>query len=125
MMMKLSTFNLSFGLLFLLIASSPVVAFQRATPVSHEQVLLSYAPIVKQVIPAVVNIYTKKRVQQKLISPIFEDPVFKQFFGKHFEIPGLSKERVEQSLGSGVIVRPDGYVVTNLHVIKGSDENNN
>ncbi len=51
-------------------------------------------------------------------SPLFDDPIFRQFFGSQM---GLPRERVERSLGSGVLVRPDGVVVTNNHVIKDSD----
>lgn len=92
----------------------------KVPPSSAQQVTLSYAPVVKRVAPAVVNIYTQKIVRQRMISPLFNDPFFQQFFG----VPpqGLTRKRMENSLGSGVIVRPDGMIVTNNHVIAGADE---
>jgi serine protease Do len=89
----------------------------QTVPQSREQVQLSFSPVVKQAAPAVVNIYTRKVVQS--VSPLFNDPFFRQFFGGGLGVP---KERVERSLGSGVIVRADGIVVTNNHVIRDSQE---
>lgn len=79
---------------------------------------VSYANAVAKAQPAVVNIYTTKIVKRKL-HPLFDDPFFKQFFRKG-NIP--KRERMQSSLGSGVIIRADGYVVTNNHVIANSDE---
>jgi len=108
---------------FLLVALSLfiVLPVQAETlPVDREQIKLSFAPLVKQTAPAVVNIYTSKMVQQRVLMPFFDDPVFQQFFG----VPsgGLTRKRMENSLGSGVIVREDGLVVTSAHVIQGADE---
>ena len=80
---------------------------------------LSYAPLVKRTAPAVVNIYTKRTVRT-LPSPLFNDPFFRRFFGDQF--PGGGSERVQNSLGSGVLVDAKGVIVTNNHVIKGADE---
>ncbi len=88
-------------------------------PVSRDQVTLSFAPIVKRVVPAVVNIYIR-HVEKAQPSPFMNDPFFSQFFGGDFG--GLSKDRVVQSLGSGVIVGSDGTIVTSYHVVKGSDK---
>jgi Do/DeqQ family serine protease len=93
----------------------------RVLPESRQQVQLSFAPLVKRVRPAVVNIYTRKVVKKSFRSPFFNDPFFKRFFGKEFSL-GAPRERIQNSLGSGVIVRADGLVITNHHVIKGADE---
>ncbi len=88
-------------------------------PSSQQQIKLSYAPVVKKVAPAVVNIYTKRVIQQR-VHPFMNDPFFAPFFGQ--SRGGFSRERVQSSLGSGVIVDPKGIVVTNAHVIEGADE---
>ncbi|MDH5748831.1 MAG: Do family serine endopeptidase [Rhodospirillales bacterium] len=97
---------------------------QKDIPASQSQIQLSYAPLVKKAAPAVVNVYTRKVVKSRQISPLFDDPFFRRFFGEGLglNIPNTPKNRVQNSLGSGVIVRQDGVVVTNNHVIEGADE---
>jgi len=84
------------------------------TPVSGP---VSYAAAVQAATPAVVNIHTSKTVSQR-INPLFDDPLFRRFFG---DIQTPSK-RTENSLGSGVIVSKNGYLLTNNHVIADADE---
>jgi Do/DeqQ family serine protease len=79
----------------------------RAVPQSAAQVQLSFAPVVAKVAPAVVNVYARRVVRQAV------NPIFQQFFGA-----GPMRSRVEQSLGSGVIVRGEGIIITNNHVIE-------
>ena len=107
---------------FSTVAQEPVetdsVEVMKELPESREQIQLSYAPLVKEAAPAVVNVYSKRVVQER--SPIMSDPFFRRFFGDGSF--GMPRERVQSSLGSGVIVRDDGVVVTNNHVIKGGDQ---
>ena len=90
--------------------ADPAGALAQALPTDRSELAYSYAPLVKRVSPAVVNIYTTTtaRVQRRL----------------PFPFPGMPQagERVQNSLGSGVLVRPDGLIVTNAHVVKGADE---
>ena len=92
-------------------------------PSSKNQVSLSFAPLVRKVAPAVVNIYTQKIVRARQAVPLFNDPFFRRFFGDSFNFDlGQPRTRKQNSLGSGVIVHVDGLVVTNKHVIEGADE---
>jgi len=93
----------------------------QSIPASREQITLTFAPLVKQVAPAVVNIYAQKRIRQRVMSPLLEDPFLRRLFEGALP-PGYTRERMENSLGSGVIVRADGTVVTSNHVINGADE---
>ncbi|OJX81873.1 DegQ family serine endoprotease [Magnetospirillum sp. 64-120] len=95
-------------------------AWAQSVPSSRAQIQQSFSPVVKQTAPAVVNIYTK-RVVRTAASPLLNDPFFRRFFGD--QLPqGMTQERVQNSLGSGVIVTKDGTVITNHHVIKAADE---
>jgi len=91
------------------------VAQERRVPMQSE-LRLSYAPVVQQVAPAVVNVYAAKVVPNR--NPLLDDPIFRRFFG----VPGGLGNQVQRSLGSGVIVDSGGLIVTNNHVIEGADE---
>ncbi|WP_413624264.1 Do family serine endopeptidase [Luteibacter sp. Lutesp34] len=100
---------LAFGL------ASP--AFASLPPAVDGQPMPSLAPMLAKVTPAVVNISTKTHVRVR--DPYFDDPLFRQLFGGS----GMPRERVEQSLGSGVVVdAAKGYVLTNNHVVGGADD---
>ncbi|MEL7115871.1 MAG: trypsin-like peptidase domain-containing protein [Pseudomonadota bacterium] len=80
-------------------------------PDSEIEVKLSFAPVVKSVVPSVVNIYAQRVVEQR-VSPFANDPFFSQFFGDM-----RSRPRLQNSLGSGVIIGDQGIVVSNYHVV--------
>ncbi len=84
---------------------------EAAAPATQGELTASFAPVVKRVAPAVVNVYAKTVVR----NPYAGDPFYEEFFGPQ-------EDRTSNSLGSGVIVRDDGLIVTNNHVIDGANE---
>ena len=106
------------AILALLALCVPAAAQQRAVPESAVAMKQSFAPVVKRAAPAVVNVYVRHRVEQ-MVSPFFDDPFFGRLFGERYGIP---RERIQNTLGSGVLVSPEGVVVTNNHVIQGSGD---
>lgn len=98
----------------------PAYGTTRAVPGSQQEVMLSYAPLVKKAAPAVVNIYTSRKVQVRT-SPFLSDPFFGDLFGESFSF-GRTREKVVNSLGSGVIIDPEGLIITNLHVVRDGGE---
>ena len=104
------------------VLSASVTAAEAQVPESREHMQLSFAPLVKRAAPAVVNIYAWKLVRERGMSPLLEDPFFQRFFGDNFGRNLAPRQRVQNALGSGVIIGPDGVIVTSHHVIDGADE---
>ncbi len=107
-------------LVVLFLLSTGALRAETLVPQSRTEVQLSFAPIVKRTAPAVVNVYAQT-VERQQETGLLADPFFRRFFGEDGNF-GRPRERVANSLGSGVIVDGSGYIVTNNHVIgKGSD----
>ena len=90
------------GLILVAAVAWTALALAQTAPKSREAIRLSFAPIVKQAAPAVVNVFSR-RVVRTSASPFADDPFFRRFFGDQFPL-GVPRERVENSLGSGVIL---------------------
>ncbi len=101
------------------LGSTTLLAQPKQVPETRQQMTLSFAPVVKQSAAAVVNVYGA-RVEKQPRNPFMDDPFFRRFFGDGgFGVP---QDRVQRSLGSGVVVDASGLVVTNNHVIEGMSE---
>lgn len=108
--------NIILTIVFFAVSSLSVNAQSLQVPTSRAEIQLSYAPLVKEVAPSVVNVYAARKPVRT--SPFAGDPFFERFFGGR----GFGQQRNQNSLGSGVIVGAEGIVITNHHVIKDADE---
>ena len=103
--------------LFAAVTAGPWAARAETVPADRAALAYSFAPVVRAVTPAVVNVYATRKVEARL-NPLFADPLFRQLFGGDGEPPA----RIQSSLGSGTIVDPSGIIVTNVHVIRDAQD---
>src|ERR1044072_3441933 len=102
-------------------SSNPNNSAPPAAPNPAVMPVASYADTVSKATPAVVTIHSEQRVRQPQQFPFMDDPFFRRFFGERNQQQAPSQP-TRQGLGSGVIVREDGYILTNHHVIDGADK---
>ncbi|MGE4011442.1 MAG: trypsin-like peptidase domain-containing protein, partial [Alphaproteobacteria bacterium] len=94
-------------------------------PATRGDIAFSFAPVVKTVAPAVVNVYTRVSSADRGRNPFADDPFFRRFFSDEAppgNAPAEPRQQIDRPLGSGVIVRASGIIVTNFHVIQNSQQ---
>ncbi len=117
-MNETSRIGIILALTFAAVFAAAPLAAEPSVPTSAGEITLSFAPIVKKVAPAVVNVYASRTDVQPR-NPLFDDPIFRHFFGDGDSGENHPGGPTAQSLGSGVLIDPSGLVVTNYHVIEG------
>ncbi len=100
--------------------AAPRLNLQEA-PISRDRPGATFAPVIKRVAPSVLNIYSSMTIRERATpNPFSGDPFFRRFFGEDQD--EQPRERRTQGLGSGVVVSPDGYILTANHVVEGADK---
>jgi Do/DeqQ family serine protease len=115
--LQYSAYGLATAFLFLLLTSNNILSDISFFSFSESN-KYSFNKAVSSTTPAVVNVYASKVYQEK-IHPLFRDPLFRHFFG---DAPTMPKKRRDSSIGSGVIMNAEGYILTNAHVIQDANE---
>jgi len=115
--LQYTAFGLAAAFLFVMVGSGHNPFNQRGPSLSNPG-HFSFNQAVSLTAPAVVNVYASKVYQEK-IHPLFQDPLFRHFFGNE---PTVPKQRRDSSIGSGVIMNNQGYILTNAHVIQDANE---
>jgi serine protease Do len=102
--------------------SPPKLAIQSASINRDVRAPISFAPVVRKIAPSVVNIYSTMTVHERALpNPFLNDPLLRRFFGEEFGRQQRPRDHKAESLGSGVIVSPDGYILTANHVVEDAD----
>jgi len=115
-MLQYSVYGLAAAFVFLIIFSDDLRS--NIPFLSPETSQYSFNDAVTSTAPAVVNVYASK-VYQERIHPLFQDPLFRRFFGN---APTKPKQRRESSIGSGVIMNASGFILTNAHVLQDAND---